>query len=149
VFSGSKVAFNVTKRWPPPCFCNDGLLHRPMKHQRKHSIYIHKELYNFFFFFFFFFVERGRLNHLKFIVGRHHSGNDFQYYSCCLVSGPVFVFIWGGIYSKASTWEEKSLLLWPSIQHFDISTTFYLLTIINSSHMSIRYIQMNWKSKIP
>jgi hypothetical protein len=40
-------------------------------------------------------------------------------------------------------------LLWPSIRHFDISTTFYLLTIINSSHMSIRYIQMNWKSKIP
>ena len=26
---------------------------------------------------------------------------------------------------------------------------FYLLTMINSIYMSIRYIQMNWKSKIP
>jgi hypothetical protein len=44
---------------------------------------------------------------------------------------------------------RKNLLLWPSILHFDISTTFYLLTIINSIHMSIKYIQMNWKSKTP
>jgi hypothetical protein len=44
---------------------------------------------------------------------------------------------------------RKNLLLWPSVRHFDISTMFYLLTIINSIHMSIRYIQMNWKSKIP
>jgi hypothetical protein len=43
---------------------------------------------------------------------------------------------------------EKNLLLWPSIRHFDISTTFYLLTIINSIRMSIRYIPINWKSKI-
>jgi hypothetical protein len=30
------------------------------------------------------------------------------------VSGPVFVFIWGGIYSR-----RESLLLWPLIRHFD------------------------------
>jgi hypothetical protein len=29
---------------------------------------------------------------------------------CPVVSGSVFVFIWGGVYSKASTWEEKKSL---------------------------------------
>jgi hypothetical protein len=33
------------------------------------------------------------------------------YESCPIVSGPGSVFIWGGIYSKASTWEEKNILL--------------------------------------
>jgi hypothetical protein len=28
---------------------------------------------------------------------------------CPVVSGSVFVFLWGGIYSKASTWESKNL----------------------------------------
>jgi hypothetical protein len=45
--------------------------------------------------------------------------------------------------------KKKNLLLWPSIRHFDISTTFYLLTIINSIRMSIRHIPMIWKSKTP
>jgi hypothetical protein len=50
-----------------------------------------------------------------------------------------FVFISGGIYSKASTWEEKNLLLWPLIRHFNLSTTFYLLTIISSIHVDLIY----------
>jgi hypothetical protein len=46
---------------------------------------------------------------------------------------------------------RTSLLFRPSILHFDtsISMTFYLLAIIHSIHMSIRCIQMNWKSEIP
>jgi hypothetical protein len=50
---------------------------------------------------------------------------------------------------KSFYMRRKSILLWPSIRHFHISTRFYLLTIINSSHMSIQYIQMNRKWKIP
>jgi hypothetical protein len=36
-----------------------------------------------------------------------------------------------------------------SIRHFYLSTVFYLLTTINSIHMSIQYISMSWKSKTP
>jgi hypothetical protein len=42
---------------------------------------------------------------------------------------------------KSFYMRRKSILLWPSIRHFDVSTTFYLLTIINFIHMSIRYFQ--------
>ena len=40
---------------------------------------------------------------------------------------------------------EKNLLLWPSIQHLDISTMFYRSTTISSIHMSILYTPVNWK----
>jgi hypothetical protein len=50
---------------------------------------------------------------------------------------------------KSFYMRRKKILLWSSIRHFDISITFYLLTIINSIHTSIRYIYMNWKSKKP
>jgi hypothetical protein len=50
-----------------------------------------------------------------------------------------FVFIRGGIQSKASTQKEKkNLLLWPSNRHFDISTMFYLLTkYVDSIYIAI------------
>jgi hypothetical protein len=35
--------------------------------------------------------------------------NSHGYELCPFVSGPVFVFIWGGIHSKALTWDEKYL----------------------------------------
>jgi hypothetical protein len=75
--------------------------------------------------------------------------NSHGYELCPIVSGPVFVFIWGGIYSKAACvlHEKKNLLLCPSIRHFDISTAFFIVTMINFIHMSIWYIHMNWKSK--
>jgi hypothetical protein len=34
---------------------------------------------------------------------------------------------------------RKNILLWPLIRHFNISTTFYLLTIINSIHVDLIY----------
>ena len=41
--------------------------------------------------------------------------------------------------------KKKNILLWSSMRHLDISTTFYLLTMINFIHMSIRYIPVNLK----
>jgi hypothetical protein len=35
--------------------------------------------------------------------------------------------------------EKKNNLLWPSIRHFNISTMFYLLTTINSTHVDSIY----------
>jgi hypothetical protein len=42
-----------------------------------------------------------------------------------------------------------NLLLWPSVQHLDISTTFYLSTTSISIHMLIPYTPVNLKIKIP
>jgi hypothetical protein len=64
---------------------------------------------------------------------------------CPFVSGPVFVFIWAGSHSKSIIWGEK--ISCCGLQ-FDISTTFYLMTI-NPTHMSIRYIPMSRESKTP
>jgi hypothetical protein len=62
-------------------------------------------------------------------------------YMCPFLSKSVFVFLWGGIYSQASTWEDK--ISCCGLQ-FTIS-----ITTINYIHMSIWYIPMNWKSKTP
>jgi hypothetical protein len=67
---------------------------------------------------------------------------------CPFVSGPVLFSYWAEFIQKLLH-EKKNHLLFRPIRHCDISTKFYLLTIINSIHMSIRYIQINWKSKTP
>jgi hypothetical protein len=75
--------------------------------------------------------------------------NCSGYELCPFVSGPVFVFIWGGIYSKASTWEEKKsccdLQFYISIYRRSFISFFF--TTMNFIHMSIQYIPMRLEIK--
>jgi hypothetical protein len=67
------------------------------------------------------------------------------FYMCIQVN----MYVYEAEFIQKYLHEKKKLLLWHSIRHIDISTTFYLLTIINPIRMSIRYIPMNRKSKTP
>jgi hypothetical protein len=65
------------------------------------------------------------------------SWNSHWYKVCIIESGPIFIFIRGRIYSKASTLIRKTLL-WPwwSLRHLDILMTFYLSTMyVDSIYM--------------
>jgi hypothetical protein len=75
--------------------------------------------------------------------------NFFQYYSTCQ-------FLWKGDDYMFSIWlivnKKLDLFLYSYEAWFIqklLRETFYLLTIINSIRLSIRYIPMNWKSKTP
>jgi hypothetical protein len=73
------------------------------------------------------------------------SEGSFTCHTYCDMGPPFLMSYWRTCFCihmrrnlfKSFYMRRKSLLLWPSTRHFDISTTFYLLTIINSSHMSI------------
>jgi hypothetical protein len=76
----------------------------------------------------------------------HQSGGIPMGTNCAPLLADLFLYSYEAKFiQKLFYMRRKSLLLWSSIRHFDISTTFYLLTIINSTHMSIRYIPVNWK----
>jgi hypothetical protein len=62
--------------------------------------------------------------------------------NCAPLLADLFLYSYEAEFIKKNFYtRRKNLLLWPSIRHFDISTTFHLLTIINFIH--------NWKSKTP
>jgi hypothetical protein len=58
--------------------------------------------------------------------------NSHGYELCPFVSGTIFILIW-----KTFTRDEKKSLLGHLIWHLEISTQFYLLTMINFIHPAI------------
>jgi hypothetical protein len=66
--------------------------------------------------------------------------------NCAPLLADMFLYSYKAEFIQKLKEEEKNLL-WHSVPHFNISTTFYLLTTIKSTHMWNQYITMNWKSK--
>jgi hypothetical protein len=103
------------------------------------------------------FTSRSRIFHLYLDVT--NAGEGLQNLGLCSAlrtfgQGGIFIVPHGTsvfpvrpIQSPFTTHEG----VWRTYSNPDphISMTFYLLAIINSIHMSIRYIPMNWKSKTP
>jgi hypothetical protein len=53
----------------------------------------------------------------------------------------LFLHSYGAEFIQKLLRVKKNLLLWPSIRHIDISTTFYLLTTINSISFDVSVSQ--------
>jgi hypothetical protein len=70
--------------------------------------------------------------------------------NCAPLLADLFLYSFEVKFIKKNFYMRRmNLLLWPSIQHLDISTMFYPSTTIGSIHMSILYTPVNLKLKTP